>query len=63
MLKIVGSLDALKIAAAFDILASTTCYSNAELASALDYKNVSLTDAYLLINNNKLRSMLFSLMH
>jgi hypothetical protein len=63
MLKIVSSVEAPKIAADFDISASTTCCGDAELAGALSHKNVSLIDAYPLINNHKLRDMPFGPMH
>ena len=56
MLKIVNRTD---IAANFDIRASTTCCGDAELAGALSRENVSLIDAYPLINGHKPRNMPF----
>jgi hypothetical protein len=63
MLEIVSGVEAPKIAADFDISASTTCCGDAELAGALSHKNVSLIDAYPLINNHKPRDMPFGPMH
>jgi hypothetical protein len=59
MLEIVSGVEAPKIAADFDISASTTCCGDAELAGALSHKDVSLIDAYPLINNHKPRDMPF----
>lgn len=63
MLEIVGGVDASKIAANFDISASTTCCGDAELAGVVSQKNVSLIDAYPLINRNKPRNIQFSPTH
>lgn len=59
MLELAGGEDAPKIAADFDISASTTCCGDAELAGALSHKNVSLIDSYPLINDHKPRNMPF----
>jgi hypothetical protein len=59
MLELAGGEHGPKIAANFDISASTTCCGDAELAGALSHKNVSLIDSYPLINDHKPRNMPF----
>jgi hypothetical protein len=58
MRRLVGE-DAHKIASDFDISASTTCCGDAELAGSLSHKDVSLIDAYPLINHQKPREIPF----